>query len=251
MNSLISAVLIDDMADARVTLREELGAWCPEVEIVGEAEGVVSGAKLIREMKPRMVFLDIQMADGSGFDLLEILGEATQQFAVIFITGSDEFAIRAFRYAAIDYLLKPIDPDQLKEAVNKAMHSPRTQANQVDTLLRQVKHGELPTRLALHTMDKVFVVPIADIVRCESSANYTIFYLRDGRQLLVTRTLKEFDLLLADMKFLRVHQSHLVNALFIREFHKGDGGYLLLNDGTQVPVSSRKRATLLQQLSEL
>ncbi len=251
MSDLIQAVLIDDMPDARAALRAELDLYCPQVNLVGEADGVVSGAKLIREKQPRLVFLDIQMNDGSGFDLLEILGPLAEQFAVVFITGSDEYAIRAFRYAAIDYLLKPIDPDQLVEAVNKAVTSPRTQAGQVDSLLRQVKHGEAPTRLALHTMEKVHVVPIADIVRCESSANYTIFYLKDGRQLLVTRTLKEFDLTLSDMKFLRVHQSHLVNATFIREFNKGDGGYLVLTDGTQVPVASRKRASLIQQLGEL
>lgn len=251
MSHSIEAVLIDDMSDARETLKTELAAWCPEVSILGEAVGVVSGAKLIRETKPQLVFLDIQMNDGSGFDLLEILGEASRDFAVIFITGSDEFAIRAFRYSAIDYLLKPIDPDQLQEAVAKAIQSPKTQSAQVDSLLRQVKHGEVPTRLALHTMDKVYVVPISDIVRCESSANYTIFYLKDARQLLVTRTLKEFDQMLSDMKFLRVHQSHLVNSSYIREFNKGDGGYLIMTDESEVPVSSRKRAGLLQQLGEL
>ncbi|MDP5171604.1 MAG: LytTR family DNA-binding domain-containing protein [Bacteroidia bacterium] len=251
MSTAVQAVLIDDVADARATLREELGEWCPQIEIIGEADGVVKGAKLIREKRPNLVFLDIQMADGSGFDLLEILGDAAEHFAVIFITGSDEFAIRAFRYAAIDYLLKPIDPDLLREAVAKAIASPRTQAAQVESLIRQVKHGELPTRLALHTMDKVYVVPISDIVRCESSANYTIFYLQDNRQLLVTRTLKEFDTILAERKFLRVHQSHLVNSAYIREFNKGDGGYLVMTDGTDVPVSSRKRATLLQQLGDL
>lgn len=251
MSQEIEAVLIDDMSDARETLKTELSAWCPAVTILGEADGVVSGAKLIREKKPKLVFLDIQMNDGSGFDLLEILGDSAQDFAVIFITGSDEFAIRAFRYSAIDYLLKPIDPDQLREAVAKAIQSPRTQSAQVDSLIRQVKHGEIPTRLALHTMEKVYVVPIGDIVRCESSANYTIFYLKDGRQLLVTRTLKEFDQMLSEMKFLRVHQSHLVNSSFIREFNKGDGGYLIMIDESEVPVSSRKRAGLLQQLGEL
>lgn len=251
MSQEIKAVLIDDMSDARETLQTELSVWCPEVMIVGEADGVVSGAKLIRETKPNLVFLDIQMNDGSGFDLLEILGESTQDFAVIFITGSDEFAIRAFRYSAIDYLLKPIDPDQLKEAVSKAMQSPKTQSAQVESLIRQVKHGETPTRLALHTMEKVYVVPIGEIIRCESSANYTIFYLKDERQLLVTRTLKEFDQMLSEMKFLRVHQSHLVNSSFIREFNKGDGGYLIMTDESEVPVSSRKRSGLLQQLGEL
>lgn len=238
------------MPDARQLLQAELEAWCPEVEVIGQAEGVVSGAKRIRELSPEVVFLDIQMEDGSGFDLLEILGEKAQAFAVIFVTGSDEFAIRAFRHAAIDYLLKPIDPDQLQEAVAKAKAAPATQAAQVNTLLTNIK-AEQPTRLALHTMDRVYVAPIADIIRCESSANYTIFYLKDGRQLLVTRTLKEFDQMLAPQQFFRVHQSHLVNAAYIREFVKADGGYLVMTDGAEVPVASRKRAQLLQQLGEL
>lgn len=251
MSQTITAVLVDDMPDARAALRAELETWCPQVEILGEAEGVVSGAKLIRERTPALVFLDVQMNDGSGFDLLEIMGEMAETFAVIFITGSDEFAIKAFRYAAIDYLLKPIDPDQLQIAVARAEAAPLTQSSQVDSLLTQVRTGQAPSRLALHTMDKVYVVPIEEIIRCESSANYTIFYLIDGRQLLVTRTLKEFDQMLRERKFLRTHQSHLVNSSFIREFHKGDGGYLIMKDESEVPVSSRKRAGLLQQLSEL
>jgi len=246
--SSLKAVLIDDVAAARQTLRADLATYCPDVEVLGEAEGVVSGAKALRQLQPDLVFLDIQMQDGSGFDLLEVMG--TTPFRVIFTTAHDGFAIKAFRFSAIDYLLKPIDPDQLVEAVAKVRQLAPTQPENVQALLGNV-HERQHNRLALHTMDKIHVVHIRDILRCESSANYTIFHLVDKRQLLVTKTLKEFDQLLGTHGFLRVHQSHLVNVEYIKEFVKTDGGYLRMKDDAEVPVSSRKRSQVLQMLSEL
>lgn len=244
----LRAVLIDDVAAARQTLRDDLAAYCPEVEVVGEAEGVVSGAKALRQLQPELVFLDIQMQDGSGFDLLEVMGETP--FRVIFTTAHDGFAIKAFRFSAIDYLLKPIDPDQLMEAVAKVRELAPTPPENVQALLGNVQERQ-HNRLALHTMDKIHVVHIRDIIRCESSANYTIFHFADKRQLLVTKTLKEFDQLLSAHGFLRVHQSHLVNAEYIQAFVKTDGGYLRMQDDSAVPVSSRKRSQVMQMLSAL
>lgn len=244
---MIPAVIIDDVEQARITLREDLETYCPDIEIIGEADGVVSGGKLLREVQPDIVFLDIQMQDGSGFDLLEILGDFS--FKIIFTTASDAYAIKAFRFSAIDYLLKPIDPDELTEAVKKA--STGTRRESVDALLQNVKGQKAPTRLALNTLEKIHVVKIEDILRCESSANYTIFYFVGGRQLLVTKTLKEFDNMLSDQGFMRVHQSHLINSTYIKEFVKVDGGYIVMNDGTEVPVSSRKRSSVMQMLGDL
>jgi two-component system, LytTR family, response regulator len=244
----LRAVLIDDVAAARQTLREDLATYCPAVTVVGEAEGVVSGAKLLRQLQPDLVFLDIQMQDGSGFDLLEVLGETP--FRVIFTTAHDGFAMKAFRFSAIDYLLKPVDPDQLIEAVGKVRDLAPTQPENVQALLGNVQERQ-HSRLALHTMDKIHVVHIRDILRCESSANYTIFHFTDQRQLLVTKTLKEFDQMLSAHGFLRVHQSHLVNLEYVREFVKSDGGYLRMTDAAEVPVSSRKRSQVMQMLSEL
>jgi two-component system, LytTR family, response regulator len=244
----LTAILIDDLAGARQALKQDLATYCPEVAIIGEADSVVSGAKVLRELKPDVLFLDIQMQDGSGFDLLEILGETS--FRLIFTTAHDGFAIKAFRFAAIDYLLKPIDPDELQAAVAKAKAFVPTPPEQVQTLLSNVQE-QRHTRLALHTMDKIHVVPVADIIRCESSANYTIFHLPDKRQLLVTKTLKDFDQMLSGQCFLRVHQSHLVNTEYIRAFVKTDGGYLVMTDGSSVPVSSRKRSQVLQSIAEL
>ena len=242
------AIIIDDVQQARDTLKTDLASYCPDVSVIGEADGVVNGAKLLRENKPDVVFLDIQMQDGSGFDLLEILGDIP--FAVIFTTASDAYAIKAFRFSAIDYLLKPIDPDDLVEAVEKARLARSSQQTRVDTLLGNVREKK-HTRLALNTMEKIHVVRIDEIIRCESSANYTIFYFQGGRQLLVTKTLKEFDAMLADHSFIRVHQSHLINSQFIQEFVKIDGGYIVMTDGAEVPVSSRKRSTVMQMISEL
>lgn len=246
---MMTAVIIDDVAEARNTLAADLASYCPELEIIGEADGVVKGAKLIREKKPQIVFLDIQMPDGSGFDLLEIFGEIN--FGVIFTTASDAYAIQAFRFSAIDYLLKPIDPDDLLTAVEKARKSLGSQQERLDLLLDNVKEKKPMNRLALNTLEKIHVVHLSEIIRCESSTNYTIFYFKGGRQLLVTKTLKEFDGMLSDSGFMRVHQSHLVNTEYIREFVKIDGGYIVMADDSNVPVSSRKKSQVMQQISEL
>lgn len=246
---MISAVIIDDMLEARQVLRADLESHCPQISIVGEAEGVISGAKLLKKAKPDLVFLDIQMQDGSGFDLLEILPEI--KFKIIFTTASDAWAIKAFSYSALHYLLKPIDPEELKEAVAKAEEKPLANQENFDILLDTVKEQTVPKRIALHTQEKIHIIQISDIVRCESSGSYTEFYIKDSKKLLVTRTLKEFDKLLQDHQFIRVHQSHLINVQHIKEFVKIDGGYIVMLDGTKVPVSTRKKPDVIRILSEL
>lgn len=235
------AILIDDLENARISLRKDLEDYCPDVELVGEADGVVSGARLIRAVQPDIVFLDIHMKDGNGFDLLEILGSTN--FALIFTTSSDEHAIRAFRYSAVDYLLKPIDYEQLQDAVNRATRMPDTTLN----LLRGNLSGQ-NRRISLNSQEKVDVVDLDDIIRLESSGAYSVFHLRDGGQIIVTRTLKEYDELLSRDGFIRVHQSHLVNMKFIRSFIKTDGGYLKLTTGHDIPVSSRKKSDVMREL---
>jgi|ERR1051326_5070576 two-component system LytT family response regulator len=247
---MYKAVIIDDLEQARQTLRKDLAAYCKEVEVIGEAGGVVEGAKLLRKLKPDVLFLDIQMPDGSGFDLLELLDEI--KFKIIFITASDAYAIKAFRFSAVDYLLKPIDPDELKASVEKLGELRPAGKENVELLLNNIREkGKKHNRLALHTQDKIHIVNISDIVRCEANVNYTEFYFNGGKKLLVTKTLKDFDEMLSDNGFFRVHQSHLVNTHYIKEFIKGDGGYLIMNDGSNVPVSSRKRAEVVKMLEEL
>lgn len=240
----MKAIIIDDSSNAIAALRADIADYCPDIEVIGDADGVVNGAKVVRELNPELVFLDIQMGDGSGFDLLEILGEHRPK--IIFTTSSNEHAIQAFRFSAIDYLLKPIDPEELQAAVKKAVKST---SQQIHTLKSHLKGGG--NRIALNSQDKIQVIDIPDIVRCESSGSYTLFCTSDGEQVLVTRTLKEYDQLLSSQGFLRVHQSHLVNLDYVREFVKSDGGYLVMKDKSEVPVSSRKKSTVLSVLGEL
>ncbi len=247
---MIKAIIIDDIEQARNTLKKDLDIYAKDVEVIGEANGVVEGAKLLKTMQPDVLFLDIQMQDGSGFDLLDILKEIS--FKIIFITASDAHAIKAFRYAAIDYLLKPVDPDELQASLAK-LRGKSVNENEKYKLLNDVlKNNSKPHhKLALHTQDKIHVVNISDILRCESNVNYTEFHFVNAKKLLVTKTLKDFEDLLSEQGFYRVHQSHLVNTKYIKEFIKTDGGYIIMNDGSNVPVSTRKRPEVIKMLEEL
>lgn len=247
---MIKAIIIDDIEQARITLKKDLEVYASDVQVIGEANGVVEGAKLLKSVKPDVLFLDIQMQDGSGFDLLDILKEIN--FKIIFITASDAHAIKAFRYAAIDYLLKPVDPDELVGALSK-FRDHKVNENEKYQLLNDTlkNHHKSHERLALHTQDKIHIVSITDILRCESNVNYTEFFFNNNKKLLVTKTLKEFEDLLSEQGFYRVHQSHLVNTKYIKEFVKTDGGYLIMNDGSSVPVSTRKRPEVMKMLEDL
>lgn len=245
-----TAVIIDDILKARDFLKRDLASFCPGIKVIGEAEGVVTGLKTIKQLKPDIVFLDINMNDGSGFDILELLDEI--QFKVIFTTASDAHAIRAFKFSAIDYLLKPIDVDELVKAVQKASSSSTDQEMDKVGLLRdQVGSDEKLEKIALHTAEKIHICELKDIIRCESSVNYTTFYFLDGSKILVTKTLKFYDQLLSNSGFCRSHQSHLVNMIHIKEFIKGDGGYIMMDDGSNIPVSARKRSEVIKMISEV
>lgn len=246
---MLTALIIDDVPQARATLKQDLADYCPEIKVLGEAEGVLTGAKAIRQHQPQLVFLDIQMQDGSGFDLLEILGNDAP--LIIFTTASDAFAIKAFRFSAIDYLLKPIDPDELMAAVEKAQSKSGNDPGSLEVLKEAMSGKKAISRLALNTLEKIHIANIADIIRLEASANYTMFYFQDGSKTMVTKTLKEYDQLLSEHGFLRVHQSHLVNLDCIKDYVKIDGGYLVMQDGSDVAVSSRKKAEVLKAISDL
>lgn len=247
---MIKAVLIDDIEQARMTFRKDLEVYASDIEVIGEASGVVEGAKLLRQVQPDIVFLDIQMQDGTGFDLLDILTEIP--FKIIFITASDAHAIKAFRYAAIDYLVKPVDPDELVQALEKFRKENRNETDNYKLLNESLKQGgQRQERLALHAQDKIHIVQIADIIRCESSVNYTEFFFKNANRILVSRTLKDFEDILSDQGFYRVHQSHLVNTKMIREFVKTEGGHLIMTDGKMIPVSTRKRADVVKMLETL
>jgi two-component system, LytTR family, response regulator len=252
---MIKAVIIDDSEKSRNTLKKDIKIYCPEITLIGEASGVVEGAKLLKKENPDLVFLDIQMGDGDGFDLLDLVRE--KKFKVIFTTASDAHAIRAIRFSALDYLLKPIDPEELKAAVKKMEH-PVDERKGLDLLMEHMTNpsgskGKTKKldRIALHSADKIEIVELSDIVRLESRGNYTMIYLNGKKDfILVTTTLGHYDELLSGSGFFRVHQSHLVNTRMIKEFVKAEDS-IRMTDKSIVPVSTRKRAEVLQMLENL
>jgi len=247
---MIKAIIIDDIEQARTTFKKDLEVYAPDVEVIGEANGVVEGAKLLKTITPDILFLDIQMQDGSGFDLIDILNDIP--FKIIFITASDAYAIKAFRYAAIDYLLKPVDPDELISAMDKFRKNRINENEKYQLLNDSLKNYSKPNeKLALHSQDKIHIVSICDILRCESSVNYTEFHFVNAKKLLVSKTLKEFEDLLSESGFYRVHQSHLINTKFIKEYVKIEGGHLIMTDGSMIPVSTRKRPEVMKMLEKI
>jgi len=246
---MIRSVIIDDVNNSRLTLADDLRTHCPEVVILGEANSVKSAIDLIKRVKPDIVFLDIELEDGTGFDILEYFDKIT--FKTIFITGFDSYGIKAIKFSALDYLLKPVDPDDLIKAIKKYKDNevqPDFKAN-IDFLLENIR-GIKPgfKRIALNSADKVNMVNIDDIIRCESQSNYTLFYIKGGEQILVTKSLKEYENLLEEYSFVRVHHSHLINLNYLKEYVKTDGGYAVMTDKSTVPVSVRKRDNLLREL---
>ncbi len=245
-----TAVLVDDMPQALEMLANDISRKHPELTIIGKATSVVSAAKLLRKQQPDILFLDIMLGDGTGFDLLEIFPELSAK--IIFITASDAFAIKAFKFAAIDYVLKPYTDDDLSLAIKRALQYVQPQKKQLTVLQESIAHPSMiPEKISLHTLDKIVVVSLEDIIRCKSDNNYTTFYFKNGNKLMVTKTLKYFADLLKESHFLRVHQSHLLNTKYIKEYIKSDGGYLVLKDGNTVPVSVRKRTKVLEILNAI
>jgi two-component system LytT family response regulator len=249
---MLRAVIVEDEFRSRQTLTGMLKLFCKNVEVVGEAENVKEGLDLIRREKPDILFLDIQMPDGSGFKLLEEIGKI--DFDVIFTTAYDQFAIQAIKFSALDYLLKPIFQDDLVKAVKKAEDHKEIhdKSEHFEVLLENLRKTPAePPKIILSTSEKINVVKIDDILRCESDDYYTMFYFTNGQKLLVSKTLKENEDLLRDHHFIRPHKSHLVNIKYIKGFLKQDGGFIIMTDGTNVPVSRRKKEFIVDTINGL
>jgi two-component system LytT family response regulator len=221
---------------------------------MGEADGVHTGIVLIRQHQPDVIFLDIQMRDGSGFRLLEEVGEIN--FEIIFTTAFDEYAIKAIKYSALDYLLKPIVPQELIEAVKKVeerkIAKNSNQNKNIDVLLDNLRATSQEChKIILSTSEKIHVIKVDDIIRCESDNYYTNFFFTDGKKLLVSKTLKENENLLKDQNFIRPHKSHLINTKYIKGYMKNDGGYIVMIDESKIPVSRRKKEIIIEIISNL
>nr|WP_321233886.1 LytTR family DNA-binding domain-containing protein [uncultured Psychroserpens sp.] len=247
---MLTAIIVEDMKDAMELLKSDIEANHSEIKIIDTAKSVVEAAKVLRKHQPDILFLDIMLGDGTGFDVLEIFPELTSK--IIFVTASDEFAIKAFKFAAIDYVLKPYANNELTQAIERAKQQIQPNKERLDILKKTLSAPEKkPDKISLHTLDKIIIVNLDDIIRCESDSNNTMFHLQDGRKIFVTKTLKYFSDMLKPYGFLRIHQSHLVNLQCISAFIKTDGGYLMLKNGENVPVSVRKKTEVIEILDQM
>jgi two-component system, LytTR family, response regulator len=247
---MYKAVLIDDEIKSRNLLKSILENYCSDIFVAGEAKDVKSGTELIRKEKPDIVFLDIEMPDGTGFDLLERVSE--HQFFLIFATGHNDFAIKAFKYNAIDYIPKPADIEDVKDAVERIKKTQNLQINEklVKQLLFSVNEKQ-KRKLVLKNSDEIHIVDIGDIIRCEAEGGYTTFFLKGGKKIIISKNLKEYEEILKYESFIRTHNSHLVNLCFVEKYRKADGGFLIMNDKSQVPVSIRKKESVLDALENI
>ena len=249
---MIKTIIIDDEQHCIDRLQRLLhGQFADILQMAGCFQTVASGISAIQSLQPDLVFLDVQIHDQTGFDLLEQL--AHTNFDVIFCTAYEQYAIQAFKCSAIDYLLKPVDSADLAQAVNKvvAKEMKRNDLNRVEVLLHNLRHiGRESKRICIPVLTGLELVQVSDIVRCESAINYTTIFMQQQPKLVVAKTLKEFEELLSGYNFCRVHNSHLVNLAYVKSYNKGKGGYLTMLDGTAIEVSTRRKEELLKRLAE-
>jgi two-component system LytT family response regulator len=249
---MLRAVVIDDIEAIRKRHITLIKSSCPDISIIGQADSVESGIALIHQLSPDLVFLDVEMPDGTGFDLLQKLKPFT--FKVIFITGFEDFAIRAFRFSAIDYLLKPLNTDELVEAVKKVEDSLGKEIFdlKLNNLFANLERPKDLQKLVLKTADRIYSVNIQDIVSCEADKNYTTFNFINAPKLVVSTNLKEYENLLVPYHFFRTHKSHLINMAYFDHFIKIDGGNkIVMKNKLSVPLSVRKKEEFLALLENL
>lgn len=244
------ALIIDDENRTRELIAKMIDSFGFDLETFPIGENVQSGIAAIESIKPDIVFLDIQMPDGTGFDVLKSI--KNKDFEVVFITAHEEFAIKAIKFSALDYLLKPIDPTELREATEKALKAieEKRDEQQFEALQNNIQPSQ-KKRLVLKTQESVHVVELEEIIRCEADRNYTSFFLTGGKKILVSKTLKDYEILLSSFHFLRVQQSHLINLNFVDRYDKGNGGSVVMKDGSQVPLSPAKRDIFFKILETL
>lgn len=252
---MITAVLIDDDENLRIGMKALLERFAPNIKIMGEADSVESGYEILNALMPQVVFLDIQLNDGTGFDILERLKQKNGEIKanIVFITAHEQYAIKAFRFSALDFLLKPVDPDDLQKVIAK-IHAEIEKNNSfshIDLLLENIrKKVDNFKRIALSNSDGIHLFEINDIIRCESEDNYTKFFIKNSKPVLISKTLKEYEELLSEHGFERIHQSHLINLNYLKSYIKKDGGYVVMLDDTHLPISQRKKERLQNILTK-
>jgi two-component system LytT family response regulator len=246
--SMINYIIIDDEPKNIRVLRKMLENFCPDTCYLGEAINAKEGEELIRESQPDLLFLDIEMPFGNAFNLLDRLMPV--KFEIIFVTAFDNYTLQAFKYSALDYLLKPVNIEELCAAVQRAsgklkLKDINQQLNSLFSNLRQPDAGAF--KLALPNDEGLVFVTVDDIIRCEASGGYTFFYLKNGDKILACRNLREYEAILPPANFLRVHNSHIINVMCIKKYHKGRGGHIEMENNIMIEVSSRRKKEFLRR----
>ncbi|MDX1478368.1 MAG: LytTR family DNA-binding domain-containing protein [Saprospiraceae bacterium] len=244
---MLKAIMIDDEPECLLSLAYDLEKHCPEVEVVAQCKGGKEGVMAINKHQPDVVFLDIDMPFVNGFDVLEMVPNI--DFEVIFTTAYDKYALRAFRISAVDFLLKPIDPESLKQAVQKVvlLKERGNAQKQINFLIQQLKDLENNNvrKIALPTFEGLEFINLEDILYCQSDGAYSNVHFTDGTKLYISKTLRYLEEILCDFHFFRVHNSYIVNLHYVRKYAKTDGGLIIMNNGDKVKVSRSKKEELL------
>lgn len=249
---MIKAIIVDDELGARESLSKMLEKNCKQIEVVAKVDSMLSAFEAITNKEPDLVFLDIEMPNGNAFDLLEKF--KTINFNIIFTTAYDHYAIKAIKFSAIDYILKPIDPEELITAVKRFEDRAGQKATldkQFKTLLSNVRPENKLKKVGIPDGDGLIFINLSDIIRCDSDGNYTFFILTNGKKIIASRTLGEYEQMFADDNFFRIHRSHLINLEHVKKYIKGEGGYVVMSDNSQVEVSRRNKTDFLEKLSHL
>ncbi len=245
MDDVIKTVLVDDDKSAIITLQTLLTGNFPNIEIAGTANNVSEATFLIDAVKPELVFLDINMPDGEGFDVIERV--AFKDFRVIFVTAYDKYAVRAFEFSALHYLVKPVSLEMLEIAVDRYKD---VKADDIDNRLKVLRDSlkSKNEKIIIPSTDGLNIVKLGDIIRLEASDVYTLFYMTNGQRFVASKPLNNYEKILEDLPFSRVHSKHLINLMFVKRYVKGKGGSIILEDNTEVEVSVRKKADFLEKL---
>jgi two-component system LytT family response regulator len=246
----MNTIIVDDRNSIREFINELLKKE-PVINVIDEAANVKEAISKINDKKPDLILLDIQMPDGTGFDVLEGINYST--FKVIFITSYEEFAIKAFKYSALDYVVKPIEPEAFYEAIDKAKKAIQISDQQIKikNLIQNLTGDKKSKKLVLNTQETVHIVDSEDIIRCESDGSYTQVFTNDNKKILLSKKIKDLEELLSDLSFFRVHRSHLINLNHVDRFEKRDGGYIVMKDQAMVSLSQNKKDEFFQLLQEL
>jgi len=246
----MKVLIIEDEQQSIAALQSEIETHCKTLQIIGVAKSVKEGIEKIESLQPELIFLDIQLSDGLGFEILELQHDS--HFKVIFTTAYSQYAIRAIKFSALDYLLKPIDSEELIAAVAKAIKTSGDEENlKIDNFIKNQQLPPQRKKIALQTTDSISIYEIDSILRCSAESNYTCVYFTNGKKILFSKTLREFEDLLCGSGFERIHHSHIINLNQLSSFVNKDGGYVILSDKSTLPVSQRKKAQLIQALNNL